>query len=267
MAAVFTINQVNGTVTMSGDGLDIKIGSPKTKSSEKALDASGTPNLIDGSFFVSSCGGFLPEAELTYFLVNTKMAVSLGKLPVSRKGTCSGKVSLPSYLIKGVYTLQMEGLVDGTRQRSATTQMLSASIRVNVIKAAGKHSAKPASKPGFKPSSKPEVKPTNRQDAQKQRIQFEPYAAKLTKTAKEQLHAMVKQLPNKTHNFVRIVGFVSAGGSPSHANQLGNTRSRSVARYLKSQGVHGTYVLKLGGNTVKNSQLAPHAKVTIYPNQ
>jgi outer membrane protein OmpA-like peptidoglycan-associated protein len=267
MAAVFTINQVNGTVTMSGDGLEIKVGSPTTQSPKKALDSSGTPNLIDGGSLVSSCSGFLPGAELTYFLVNTKMAVSLGKLPVSRKGTCSGKVSLPDYLIKGVYTLQMEGLVDRARQRSATSQMLSTSIRVNVIKSAGKHAAKPDSKPASKPLRKPEAEPTNRQGAQNQRIQFEPYSATLTKAAKQQLHALVKKLPNKTHNFVRIVGFVSAGGSPSHANQLGNTRSRTVARYLRSQGVHGTYVLKLGGNTVSNSQLAPHARVTIYPNQ
>jgi outer membrane protein OmpA-like peptidoglycan-associated protein len=267
MAAVFTINQVNGTVTMSGDGLEIKVGSPLSQSPEQSLDSSGTPNLIDGGSLVSSCGGFLPGAELTYFLVNTKMAVSLGKLPVSQKGTCSGKIPLPDYLIKGVYTLQMEGLVDRARQRSATTQMLSASIRVNVIKLADKHAAKPARKPGSKPTSKPEAEPTHRKDAQKQRIQFEPYSAKLTKAARKQLHAMVKKLPNKTHNFVRIVGFVSAGGSPNHADKLGNSRCREVAHYLKSQGVHGTYVLKLGANAENNSQLAPHARVTIFPNQ
>jgi outer membrane protein OmpA-like peptidoglycan-associated protein len=267
MAAVFTINQVNGTVTMSGDGLDIRVGSPTNQSTEKALDSSGTPNLVDGGVLVSSCTGFLPGAELTYFLVNTKMAVSLGKLLVAGNGTCSGKVPLPSYLIKGIYTLQMEGLVNGNRQRTQTTQLLSASIRVNVVTSADKHVAKPASKPAAKPESKPEAKPTSKQDARKQRIQFEPYSAKLTKAAKEQLHAMVKQLPGKAQNFVRIVGFVSAGGSPSHANELGNTRSKSVARFLKSQGVRGTYVLKLGGNTAKNSQLAPHARVTIYPNQ
>jgi outer membrane protein OmpA-like peptidoglycan-associated protein len=259
MAAVFTINEVNGTVTMSGDDFWIKVGSPTTKLSEKALDSAGTPNLIYGGVLMSSCDGFVPGTELTYHLVNKKMAVPLGKLSVSGNGACAGTLSLPDYLTKGVYTLQVEGLVNGTRQSSALTQGLSASIRVNVIKPVDKQVAKPASKPEAKPSSK--------QDARKQRIQFEPYASKLTKAAKQQLHAMMKELPNKQHNFVRIVGFVSAGGSASHVSQLGNKRSKSVARYLKSQGVRGTYVLKLGGNTVTSSKLTPHARVTIYPNQ
>jgi outer membrane protein OmpA-like peptidoglycan-associated protein len=251
MEALLTTNKVNGTVTMSSNGLDIKVGSPTTQSSEKALDVSGIPNLVNGGFLESSCNGFLPGAELTYFLVNTKMAMSLGKLPVSRIGTCSGLVQLPKSLTQGAYTLQIEGLVSGNRLRTATTQVLSASIQVNVVKSAGKYVATPTSK----------------QDARKQRIQFEPYSAKLTKAAKEQLRVMVEQLPNKTGNFVRIVGFVSAGGSASHASELGNTRSKSVQRYLTSRGVRGTYVLMLGGNTVKNTQQAPHARVTIYPNQ
>jgi outer membrane protein OmpA-like peptidoglycan-associated protein len=159
----------------------------------------------------------------------------------------------------GIHILQVEGFVSGAQQQHPAVQVLSIHMRVNVLGSAGKQVAQPASKPQAKPSSK--------QVARQQRIQFEPYSAQLTKAAKQQLHVAVEQLSNKTRNVVRIVGFVSAGGSASHARQLGNARSQSVERYLKSQGVQGTYVLKLGGSTVKNSQFAPHARVTIYPNR
>jgi hypothetical protein len=236
---------------MSDGDLWIRVGSTSTRGAEKALDFAGTPNLIDGGVLVSSCNGFLPAADLDYFLLNQTMVISLGQLPVSKIGTCAGIVPIPDYLPAGTYTLTVESLVSDTRQDTATTRLLSTSIRVYFTE----------------DTVKQLTTPTNMRYAWNETIQFAAYSDQLTSAAKKQLDTMVKKLPKKADNFVRIVGFVGPGGSASHVSKLSNARSKSVERYLKSKGVRGTYVIKSGGNTVTNSQLAPHARVTIYPNQ
>ena len=251
MSVAFTVNRVNGTVTMSDEDVWIRVGSPSTAEAKKALDSAGTPVLIDGGVLVSSCSGMLPGTELYFYLANEEMALSLGQFPVSSVGTCAGAIRLPNFLTEGTYTLSMASLVTDTRQEVAVTRVLSTSIQVNVKET----------------DTKEISQPTSKQDARKETIQFNAYSANLTKDSKRQLDILVKQLPTKIDNFVRIVGFVGPGGSASHVSKLSNARSKSVARYLKSKGVRGTYVLESGGNSVKTSKLAQNAKVTIYPNQ
>lgn len=62
------------------------------------------------------------------------------------------------------------------------------------------------------PANKPVNKLNNQQDAVRAGIQFDAYSAALAQSAKRQLDTLVKRLPAKSNNFVRIVGFVSPAG-------------------------------------------------------
>jgi len=217
-------------------------GSTKlTKPAKRQLD-SLIDRLPSNSKNVINFVGFVPP-----------VGASSKTISLSKTRTKSVARYLESHGARGKYILKQEG---------TASQVLYGYI---LIKATG-----PVKKLVTAPVVKPQAEPTNKRNAKKATVQFTAYSANLTAAAKRQLATVVKRLPsktNKTSNFIRIVGFVSAGGSARHVNTLSNARTKSVARYLKSKGVSGTYILESGGNASSSAKSAQRAEVTIYPDQ
>ena len=180
----------------------------------------------------------------------------LGDSTISLSGARARSVEgyLRSKGIRGEYDIK-----DG----ATADRILSTYILVRVTGLANK----PVSKPANKPTSKPAIKPANKQDAVRGGIQFDAYSAALTKSAKGELNLLLKQLPTKSNNFVRVVGFVGPGGSVNNAKTLSKARSESVARYLRSKGIRGEYDLTAGGSATSLAPAAQRTKITIFPNQ
>jgi outer membrane protein OmpA-like peptidoglycan-associated protein len=246
---VFTVDPRNGTIMLSGDSVWVVFGSQALAKGANALDSAGTPNFRAGGVLEASCDGFMPNADIDFYFMNQNMAFSLGEIAVTKVGTCSGSLPVPVAMAKGVYTLQIDSMVKDSRQAIPVMRRMSASIRVNILA--------------------PTVKKTSVQKAvvHKANVQFEAYSSNLTKPAKRILNRLAKQLPRKTLDLVRIVGFVGVGGSVSHATKLSNARAKSVARYLKSQGVRGKYVISSGGNKARSAKVGQSARVTVYSNR
>ena len=182
------------------------------------------------------------------------------------EGASTKTIALSNDRTKSVERYLMSQGVRGKFIRTPSNNSLLVLSGYILVKVTG-----PAKKTTPKPTPQPDLivlpKPTNKQNAKKLTVHFEDYSAALSESEKAQIDIMVKKLPNKSNNFIRIVGFVSAGGSASHVNTLSNARTKSVAKYLKSRGVRGTYVREAAGNASGSGSKTQRAKITIYPNQ
>ncbi len=248
--ATIMIGGVPTTSEVTGGGLQISAGGlqvivrPKSPAGANlGLDSDGTAILNAGGDVESSGRGFVPGSAVYFYLLRGSTATPLGLWDVSSDGTFAGSVPIPGDLARGTYTLQVNGLTNDTRQRSVDTRLISISILVRV------------------------VKPAVKGKAVRGVVYFDAYSAQLTKDAKRELNTLVKRLPTTSNNLVRIVGFTGPGGSIGQVNALSKARAKSVARYLRSKGVRGKYILIVGGNASPNTPSARHAHVLVIPNK
>ncbi len=234
-----TANRPKGTIEVSGGSLQIIVRPKSPAGANLALTATGTAILNAGGDVASTGRDFVPGSAVNFFLLRGGTATFLGILNVFGDGTFAGSVPIPGDLTPGPYTLQVNGLTNNTRQRAVDTQVISISILARVI---GPNAVRTV-------------------------VYFDAFSAKLTKSAKRPLDTLVKRLPTRSNSLVLVSGFVGPGGSTVHVNALSTARNLSVARYLLSKGVSGTYILKVGGNASPNTQSARRANVLIIPNK
>ncbi len=238
-----TANRRKGTITLSVGNVEINVSPKSPAGASLALATDGTAILNAGGDIAWSGRGYAPGSALNFYLLSGSTATFLGILDVFDDGTFAGSIPIPGVLAPGPYTLQVNGLTNNTRQRAVDTRVISISILARVIG------------------------PNAGRTAGRTVAYFDAFSAKLTKSAKRQLDTVVKRLPTKSNNLVRIAGFVGPGGSIGHVNALSKARAESVARYLRSEGVRGKYILKVGGNASPNTPSARRANVLVIPNR
>ncbi len=238
-----TANRREGNLQISGDNLQMIVTPKSAAGANIALDSAGTAILHAGGRVAASGRGFVPGSPVNFYLLRGNTTTFLGSRGVSSDGTYAGSVPIPGDLVRGTYTLQVNALTNNTRLRASDTYVCSISLLVRVIKPAVKGKAVRAV------------------------AYFDVFSPKLTKSAKRQLDTLVKLLPTKSNNLVRVVGFVGPGGSVGNINALSKARTESVARYLRSKGVRGKYVLTVGGNASGGGPSVQRAKVQIIPNK
>ncbi len=240
-----TANQRKGTIKVSGANLQIIVTPQSPEGANLPLDSDGTAILNVGGHVAVNGRGAVPGSPVNFYLLRSSTATFLGGVDVFRNGMYA-RVPIPGDLARGTYTLQVKGLTKHTRQAAVVTRAssFSISILVRVIEPA---------------AAKPKAVRTV--------VYFGVLSAKLTKPAKRHLHALVTRLPTKSNNFVRIVGFAGPGYSSAFVNALSKARAKSVARYLRSQGVRGKYVLRTGGYAPANGTPAQRASVLVIPNK
>lgn len=240
-----TADRQAGTVEVSGGDLEVIVDPKAPDGGNLPITADGTPIVNAGGDLVSSGRGFAAGTPVNFYLIFGSSVTFLGTLDVFSDGTFSGSVPIPPDLAPGTYTLQVNGLTESTRFRALVTRVISINILVKVTP----------------PSRSSELK------AVRTIVYFDVFSARLLPSAKRQLDNLVKRLPRKRANLVRVVGFVGPGGSALHVKALSSARAASVARYLRSKGVRGTYVLQIGGNAKVNAPSARRASVLVVPNK
>ncbi len=241
-----TTNQQDGTIKVSGGNVQIIVRTQSTAGAKLPLDSTGTVTLdAGGGNVVSSGRGFVPDSPVDFYLLRGSADTFLGSLDVFSDGTYLGMVPIPRDLAPGTYTLQVNGLTTDTRQRAVVTHVISISLLVRV--GAIEFNAK--------------------RKAVRTVAYFDAFSASLTKSAKRQLDAVVKRLPTRSNNLVRLTGFVGPGGSIGQVKTLSMARCESVERYLRSKGVRGKYVLKVGDNSSAGGPAAQRASVLVIPNK
>ncbi len=241
-----TANQQDGTIKVSGGNVQIIVRTQSTGGANFPLDSTGTVTLnAGGGNVVSSGRGFVPDSPVDFCLLHGSADTFLGSLDVFSDGTYLGMATIPRDLAPGTYTLQVNGLTPDTRQRAVVTHVISIFLLVRV--GAIEFNAKPK--------------------AARTVAYFDAFSASLTKSAKRQLNTLVKRLPTKSNNLVHVAGFVGPGGSVGHVKTLSMARCESVERYLRSKGVRGKYVLKVGGNASGGGPATQRASVLVIPNK
>jgi hypothetical protein len=240
-----TVNRQSGTVEVSGGDLDIIVDPKAPDGSNLPIDAAGTPIVNSGGDILSNGRGFASGTPVNFYLIRDGEAIYVGTLDVQSDGTFAGSVPIPQGLAPGNYTLQVNGLTESTRFRALVVRVISINILVKVTP----------------PTRQSELK------AVRTIVYFDVFSAKLLPSAKRQLDTLVQRLPRKRSNLVRVVGFVGPGGSQLHVKALSAARAASVARYLRSKGVRGTYRLEVGGNAKINAPSARRASVLVVPNK
>lgn len=240
-----TTNRQTGTVEVSGGDLEIIVDPQAADGSNLPIGPNGTPIVNAGGDIVSSGRGFAPDTPVNFYLIRNGEAIFIGTLDVQSDGSFAGSVSIPRGLQAGTYTLQVNGLTESTRLRALVTRVISINILVTVTP----------------PTRQSELK------AVRTIVYFDVFSAKLLPSAKRQLDILVKRLPRKKSNLVRVVGFVGPGGSAMHVQALSAARAASVAQYLRTKGVRGRYVLEIGGSAKINAPSARRASVLVVPNK
>jgi len=238
-------NKKAGRIKVSGKNYEITIRPTSPSGGKLKLNSEGVGILKAGGKIASRGFGFLPSTKIDFYLIRGKVADFIGNLDVLADGTYDGAVPIPSSLSSGTYTLQVSGLTKQMKIRSVATLTRSVSVRVKIVETVKTVPTRYFSRGG--------------------KVYFKAYSSELSESAKRKLDTLVKKLPNKKSNLVRVTGLVGPGGSIGHVKALSKERAKTVARYLRAKDVRGKYVLKSGGNATGGSSSAQRAKVKITP--
>lgn len=175
--------------------------------SAQAGSSSG-PSAADGpSAAVSGTGLKAGSPVRFYLLPNTY----LGQLTSDATGAYSGRISVPANLAPGQHTLQVNGF---------TTTGSVRSLNIGVVIRA----AKPV-----------------RVRAVTTRVFFAPLSAELSATSKATLRRLVKRTGRQMIKTVAL-GYVQPTARIDNNDSLSMQRARTLARYLRTLGLRGSYV-------------------------
>ena len=244
-----TEDRTAGIVILSSGALEVTVDPRSPGGRPLPLDASGTPIVNVGGEVQSTGRGFVPGSPVNFYLLAGSRVIFLGTLEVFSDTTFAGSLPIPGDLAPGTYTLQVNGLTNAsqdspiTRARPGEVVTRVISISINVVV----------------------TEPSAETKAVRTLVYFDVLSAKLSKQAKKSLDRLIAKIPDKSRsNRIRVVGFVGPSPISSNDESLSRARAMSVAAYMRSKGVKGTYRLVAGG-VAKGGATARRADVTVQP--
>jgi uncharacterized repeat protein (TIGR02543 family) len=177
----------------------------------------------------SSGSGFLGESEVRFFLLADTY---LGAIDTDSAGDYSGTVPIPAGITPGTYTLQANGFAPNGQVRSLSLGVVvTGTDRATVLSA-------------------------------KATVYFAPLSATLNAASKKSLQSVVKKTGKKVNTAV-VVGFVQPVGPQDNDQSLSTARARTVAAYLKSLGMRGTFKVKGDGRAEESGAQARRVDIRI----
>ncbi|MBU6245397.1 MAG: OmpA family protein [Actinomycetales bacterium] len=177
---------------------------------------------------VSSGTGFQAGSPVKLYLLPSTY---IGSLTADGSGAYSGSLPVPAGVTPGAQTLQVNGF-------SKSGAVRSLSLGITVI---------PARTVATKTSRK--------------RVFFDPLSPTLSAQGRKQLNALARKA--KRHGVRAVaVGFVQQTSSRSNDESLSTRRARNVARFLRSRGVTGAYVIR-GDGVAGSGDAARRVNVTV----
>lgn len=235
---VFAIDRVDGT------DVEIRVGESLT--SIQALDGDGTqPLASDGAIEIEEEGfvrvggeGFQPNSMVQVWAFSE--ATFVGLVLTDENGAYTSLLELPEELELGDHTLQNSGTAfDG--------QPLAVSAGLRIIA------------PGSDVTEQPQAQETARASTT---VYFGRGSSTLDAADRKELDRLVRKVGDSTQR-VRITGYVQASSTTSNDQSLSRARARSVAKYLRSQGVDAKYTIRGRGVLDAPSDEARSARVTV----
>jgi outer membrane protein OmpA-like peptidoglycan-associated protein len=237
-----TSNRPAGSVTADGGILEIQVDAKTAAGQPIPLEADGTMIVNPGGDVATNGRGFLAGTNVDLYLIGNGTQRLLGTLLVFSDGTFAGSASIPRDLAPGTYTLQITGLAAPGRVRAdGDVQVVQVSLRV------------------VAQESSAETK------AVRTIVYFDVLSSDLTVPARVELRKLANRVPNRgaRSNVITIVGFVGTGGPSWNNSSLSRARARTVANFLQSLGVRGTFRIAGAGLSPKAGYLARSANVSI----
>ena len=234
----FSVNRVNGT------DVEIRVGESLT--SIQAVDAEGTqPLAADGAIEIEEEGfvrvggeGFQPNSMVQVWAFSE--ATFVGIVLTDENGAYTSLLELPEELELGDHTLQNSGTAfDG--------QPLAVSAGLRIIA------------PGSDGTEQPQAVETARANTT---VYFGRGSSSLDAADRKKLDRLVRKVGDSPQR-VRITGYVQASSTTSNDQSLSRARARSVAAYLRSQGVDAKYTVRGRGVLDAPSDEARSARVTV----
>jgi len=233
-----TVEQVNGT--------DIRIRTQQSTSNIQAVDSGGVRALgAQGAIEVSESGfvrvggsGFQPGSTVQVWMFSDPSFVGVVKADAS--GNYVSLLQLPESLKPGAHTLQSAGTA-----RNGVKIAASAGLRVT--------SAESGSGASGNTSKSKRVTAT---------IYFDPMSSHLDSSDRKRLDALVARVGKRSAN-VTVTGYVQASSNPSNDKTLSAARAQAVAKYLRSQGVRGKYIVTGEGVLNRPAAQARSARVVV----
>ncbi|HEY7823491.1 MAG TPA: OmpA family protein, partial [Acidimicrobiia bacterium] len=235
---VFSIDRVEGT--------DVQIRVGESLTSIQALDADGLQQLApDGAIEIEEEGfvrvggeGFQPNSMVQVWVFSE--ATFVGIVLTDENGAYTSLLELPEELELGDHTLQNSGTA-----RNGQPLAVSAGLRIIA--------------PGEGSSAETETPETARADTT---VYFGRGSSTLDSADKKKLDRLVRRVKDSAQR-VRVTGYVQASSSTANDQSLSLARARSVARYLRSQGVDAKYTVRGRGVLDAPSDEARSARVTV----
>ena len=175
----------------------------------------------------SSGSGFKPGTEVNLYLLP---ATALGAIPVGADGSFSGSVAVPAGLAAGAHTLQVNGFSPSGAVRSLSLGVQVVPARLGV-------------------SRKASV-----------RVVFKPKSSALSARDRKVLNALAKRAGTSSNHAV-VVKFAQKKSPTKKERTIAARQARSVAAYLKSKGVKGSYVIR-GEQTAGSGKGARRVTIT-----
>lgn len=172
--------------------------------------------------------GFMAASPVKLFLLPSTY---LGTVQTDASGSFTGQVPIPRAIAPGGYTLQANGY-------SPQGQVRSLSIGVIV--------------------RRPEQALTRARAV----VYFEPLSAALSKAGKKELRSLVRTT-GKQGVRNAVVGYVQPTSTTENDQSLSTRRARKVARFLRSLGLTGVYLVRGDGVAQEYGATARRVNVTV----
>jgi outer membrane protein OmpA-like peptidoglycan-associated protein len=228
------------------DGTDIRIRTQQSTSNIQAVDSGGVRPLgAQGAIEVSESGfvrvggsGFQPGSMVQVWMFSDPSFV--GIVEADAAGRYVSLLQLPGSLKPGAHTLQSAGTA-----RNGVKIAASAGLRVTAAESGSGTSGS-----------------TGKRDRVTAIVLFNRMSSQLNAAGKKQLDAVVVKVGKRSAN-VTVTGYVQASSNSSNDKTLSTARAQAVAKYLRAQGLRGSYTVTGAGISNSPAAQARSARVVV----
>jgi outer membrane protein OmpA-like peptidoglycan-associated protein len=202
-----------GVYRITGRGIDIFLTSVGPAGKTLPLAADGSLLVLPGGTLEVTGKGFAPTSSIVLWLLSTP--IRLVARATSAKGEIRVRVHIPEGVAPGEHHAQAFGYTPGGQELRAT-------LPIHVL-------ARP-------------LEAHRRQLGET--IHFDALDATVARGEKQALDRLIADIPPGTRKVrVTVAGYVQPSTTTANDLALSTARARMVARYLRSHGVRGAYIV------------------------
>jgi outer membrane protein OmpA-like peptidoglycan-associated protein len=229
---------VDAIVEPNDDATALDVSVNEWTMSIGATTSEGEPSALDSEGFVVAQPDTVIEVSGTSFFPGTQVGVYLvdeseilGTTRVDAGGSFSGSFAIPAGLASGTYVVQVNGYGPAMALRSTSMGIRLANPRRVILR---------------------------------RTVYFDVLSPRLDARSQAVLNGLINRVPKNAYDVqVRSVGFVQPTINRDNDESLSFDRARRTARYLRSNGIKGSYVINAKGRAKQTDWQGRRATVTV----